>query len=544
MLEQWFWRRRARCSDQPERKPGGAPAGMRHSLAVAGGAVAAAAFGVVVCVGPAQAAGSKDIIFGRAQDADSLDPARVSTTISLQVMAQIYDNLLTMDANGKLHPGLASEWKASEDAKTFTFKIREVKCHDGSMFDAAAAKWNIDRVIDPTTASPNASSFGDIASTAAAGDQLTIKLNQPYSPLPNFLANPLSLMMCPSTVRGADIRPVGTGPWRFVSWDRNNQLVLERNPDYRNINPLVSNPGPPYADRLIFRVIPEGPARMAALRTGEVNFAEPSLQDAADLAKDGNFKVYTGEKRSGQLGYVGFTAKIPPLNDPRVRQAVGYALDRNAMVDIGFNGLVEASACSVAPGLQGYDPQKCEEWGQHYDPAKAKELLKQAGYGPEKPLQVALSVSPLQGWDESFVVMQQELKAVGIEAKIETRQFATWVDYMSKKNRETSGTPAIWAMGMSGNDPDYLVFLWQPPGYAGQGIDDPTLQKMLVEQRALSGEARAQKILEIQKFLLTNAYEVPLFSPGWFWLVASKSDVQGFGQGYMTMPLFNDVKLP
>ena len=153
-------------------------------------------------------------------------------------------------------------------------------------------------------------------------------------------------------------------------------------------------------------------------------------------------------------------------------------------------------------------------------------------------------MSPLQGWDESFVVIQQQLKAVGIEAEIETRQFATWVDYMSKRNRETTGTPAIWAMGTSGNDPDYLVLLLQPPGYAGQGIDDPMLQKMLVEQRALSGEARAQKLREIQKFLLTNAYWVPLFSPGWFWLAASKSDVEGFKQGYMTMPIFNDVKLP
>jgi peptide/nickel transport system substrate-binding protein len=544
MPGQWFWRGHARCSDQLEREPSDAPPGMRRGLAITGRAVVAAVLGAAVCVGAAQAAGGKDIIFGRAQDADSLDPARVSTTISLQVMAQIYNNLLTMDANGKLHPGLASEWKGSSDAKTFTFKIRAVKCHDGSMFNAAAAKWNIDRVIDPATASPNASSFGDIASTEVDGDELTIKLNKPYSPLPIFLANPLSLMMCPSTVHGADIRPVGTGPWRFVSWNRNNQLVLERNPDYRNDDPLVSNPGPPYGDRLIFRVIPEGAARMAALHTGEVNFAEPSLQDAAELAKNEKFKVYTGEKRTGQLAYVGFTAKIPPLNDPRVRQAVGYALDRNAMVEIGFNGLVEASGCSVAPGLQGYDPQKCAEWGQHYDPAKAKELLKQAGYGPDKPLQVVLSVSPQQGWDESFVVVQQELKAVGIEAKIETRQFASWVDYMSQKNRETTGTPAIWMMGMSGNDPDYLVFLWQPPGYAGQGVDDPTLQNLLVEQRALSGGARAQKILEIQKFLLTNAYEVPLFSPGWFWLVASKSNVEGFRQGYMTMPLFNDVKLP
>jgi peptide/nickel transport system substrate-binding protein len=544
MPGRWFWCGHAGCAGQPERKPDDAPPAMRRGLAVAGRTVAAAALGAAVCVGAAQAAGSKDIIFARAQDADSLDSARVSTTISQQVMTQIYGNLLTMDANGELHPGLASEWKGSNDTKTFTFKIREVKCHDGSMFNAAAAKWNIDRVMDPATGSPNASSFGDIASTAVDGHELTIKLNKPYSPLPDFLANPLSLMMCPSTVQGADIRPVGTGPWRFVSWDRNNKLVLERNPDYRNDNPLVKNPGPAYADRLIFRVIPEGPARMAALRTGEVTLAEPSLQDVAYLSKDKNFKVYTGERRSGQIAYVGFTAKIPPLNDPRVRQAVGYALDRNVMVEIGFNGMVEAADCPVAPGLLGYDPQKCAEWGQHYDPAKAKELLEQAGYGPNKPLHVELSVSPLQGWDESFVVIQQQLKAVGIEAEIETRQFATWVDYMSKRNRETTGTPAIWAMGTSGNDPDYLVLLLQPPGYAGQGIDDPTLQKMLVEQRALSGEARAQKLREIQKFLLTNAYWVPLFSPGWFWLAASKSDVEGFKQGYMTMPIFNDVKLP
>jgi ABC-type transport system substrate-binding protein len=505
---------------------------------------AAAALAAALSLSVAQAAGGKDIIFARIQDADSLDPARVSTTISLQVMTQIYDNLLTMDSEGKLHPGLASEWQGSDDAKTLTLKIRDVKCHDGSTFDAAAAKWNIDRVIDPKTASPNASSFGDIASTAVDGDTLTIKLNKPYSPLASFLANPLALMMCPSTVHDAEIRPVGTGPWKFVSWDRNNQLILERYPDYQNDNPLVGNPGPPFADRLIFRVIPEGPARMAALRTGEVNFAEPSLQDAADLAKDKNFKVYTGEKRSGQLAYVGFTEKIPPLDDRRVREAVGYALDRDAMVDIGFNGLVQASDCPVAPGLLGFDGKKCAEWGQRYDPEKAKALLKEAGYGPEKPLQVELSVSPLQGWDESYVVMQQELKAVGIDAKIETRQFATWVDYMSKKNQETTGTPAIWTMGMSGNDPDYLVFLWQPPGYAGQGIDDPKLQQMLVEQRGLAGEARAEKILDIQKFLLTNAYEIPLFSPGWFWLVASKSNIEGFKQGYMTMPIFNDVKLP
>lgn len=171
-------------------------------------------------------------------------------------------------------------------------------------------------------------------------------------------------------------------------------------------------------------------------------------------------------------------------------------------------------------------------------------MLKEAGYGLDHPLDMVLSVSPLQGWDEPFVVMQQQLAAVGIRARIETRQFATWVDYMSKKNRESTGEPAIWTMGMSGTDPDYLVFLWQPPGYAGEGIDDPELQKLLTKQRALTGDDRAQMILEIEKFLLTNAYEIPLWSPGWFWLAASRSNVTGFKQGYMVMPVFNDVKLP
>ena len=486
-----------------------------------------------------------DIVFARAQDADSLDVARVSTTISFQVMNQIYDNLLSLDAQGHVVGGLASSYTASPDNMTFTFKMRPgIKCHDGTPFDAAAAKWNIDRAVDPKTGSSNASSYGSITSTEASGDVLTVRLSKPYSPLPTFLGSAQSLMMCPSTIQGGDVKPVGTGPWRFIEWVRNDRLVLARNPDYHNVASLVDNPGAPYAKRLIFRVIPEGPSRMAALKTGEVTFAEPSLQDAADLAKDKGYTVYTGAGRTGQLAYIGFTAKIPPLDDVRVRRAIGYAVDRDAMVDIGFNGLVQASPCPVAPGLVGYDPEKCAGWGTSYDPDKAKALLKEVGYGPDHPLDLILSVSPVQGWDESDVVMQQELAAVGINVKIEQRQFATWVDYMSGKNRDMTGTPAIWTMGMSGPDPDYLVFLFQSPGYAGQGIDDPALQAMLVEQRGLSGEARAAKILDIQRFLLTKAYEVPLFSPGWFWLAASKSDVTGFKQGYNVMPIFNDVKLP
>ena len=291
---------------------------------------------------PARAA-SGDIVFARAQDADALDVARVSTTISFQVMTQIYETLLNEDEKGQVVPGLASSYTASPDNKTFTFTIRpNIKCHDGSTFDAAAAKWNIDRIIDPKTGSSNASSYGKITSTSVSGNVLTITQAEPYSPMPMFLTSALALMMCPSTIQGSDVKPVGTGPWKFVEWVRNDRLVLERNPDYANDNPLVGNADAPYQKRLIFRVIPEGPARMAALRTGEATIVEPSLQDAADLAKDRDYKVYTGEGRTGQLAYLGFTAKIPPLNDARVRRAIGYAVDRDAIV----NGEVMAATGS------------------------------------------------------------------------------------------------------------------------------------------------------------------------------------------------------
>ena len=348
--------------------------------------------------------------------------------------------------------------------------------------------------------------------------------------------------MCPSTIQGEDVNPVGTGPWKFVSWDRNNEIVYERFDDHVNFHPMIENSGAPHMKNLIYKTISEGPARMAALRTGEVTFAEPSLQDAAEMKDDPEYVVYTSP-HSGQQGYIAFAHKIPPFDDPRARRAVGYAVDRNVFANIAFEGLVEATNCPIAPGLFGEDQEKCAEWGTAYDPDQARALLAELGYGPDNPLKVIMSVSALQGWDESHIIMQQQLAEVGIEAEMEVRQFAAWVDHMSVVNDQTEGTPVVWTMGMSGMDPDYLVFLWQRPGYANGGIDDPLLDQMLRDQRALQGEARRAKLLEIQQFLLVNGYEIPTWSPGWFWLQASKSNVKGFKQTHMVTPIFNDVTI-
>lgn len=484
------------------------------------------------------------IIVARGVDADILDVHFATTTQSGQVVGLIFDNLVTLDAENKIYPGLAESWEISEDGLTHTFKIRDgIKCHDGSTFDAEAVKWNLDRITNPKHPSPNVSSWGPISDYRVEGDKVIINYSKPYGPLLTLIGSMNLELMCPSCVEGESFtKPIGTGPWKFVEWVRNDHVKLERNPNYRNFHPLVANPGPPYEKYLVIRVIPEAVARMAALRTGEVHFAEPSLEEAAKLAEDPDYTVHAA-KLSGQQLWVAFTWRIPPLDDPRVRRAVGYALDRNLYAEVGFEGLAEPSLCPVALRMFSADQEKCAEWGQSYDPERAIDLLKEAGYGPDNPIDVVLSVHRLPGWDLMHQMMQQHLKAVGINAKIETREVAAFFDHMRSENHRTEGPPVIWTMGFSGPDPDYLNRVWHRPGFVEMGINEE-LDRLTDEQRALAGPERLQKLLEIHKYLLTNAYCIPLLSPGWNWLMASRSNITGFRQVHVVTLKFNDVRLP
>ena len=484
------------------------------------------------------------IIAARGVDADILDVHFSTTTQSGQVCGLIYDNLVTLDAESNLHPGLAESWEISEDKLTYTFKIRDgLQCHDGSIFDAEAAKWNLDRLTNPKHPSPNVSSLGPISNYRVEGDKLIINHSKPYGPFLTLIGSMNLEWMCPSSVEGDSFKkPIGTGPWKFVEWVRNDHIKLERNPNYRNFHPLVKNPGPPHEKYLVIRVIPEAVARMAALQTDEVHFVEPSLEEAAKLAKDPDYTV-DAAKLSGQQLWAAFTWRIPPLDDPRVRQAVGYALDRNLYAKVAFEGLVEPGLCPIAPRMFSSDQDKCAEWGQSYNPERAIELLKEAGYGPKNPINVVLSVHKLPGWDLMHQMMQQHLKAVGINAKIETREVAAFFDHMRTENHRTEGPPVIWTMGYSGPDADYIQRVWHRPGFVEMGLNEE-VDRMTDEQRVLVGQERLQKLLEIHKYLLTKAYCIPLLSPGWNWLMVSRSNITGFRQVHVGTLKFNDVRLP
>jgi peptide/nickel transport system substrate-binding protein len=484
--------------------------------------------------------GANNLIVARAVDADGLDPHKVSTTQALQITNLIFDTMLTMAKDGSIHPGLASAWTMTPDGKSYSFTIRDgIKCHDGSTFDAAAAKISLDRALDPATINPNKSLWGPITKTSVDGNVLKVDLSERYEPFTSFLTGIQAGFICPSAISGREFKPIGTGPFKLVSWTRNDSIQLEANRDYKNFNPLIENPGKPHIDKLTIKVIPEAVARMAALRSGEVDMVEPSLEEAGGLKEDKSFRLYAADL-SGQQILAAFTWKIKPLNNPNIRRAIGMAMNREFYASTGFEGLVKPSNCPVAPKLFSTDEALCATWGGKYDPATAKALMARAGYTLEKPLKLKLLVHKLPGWDQMHQIMQQDLAAICVEADIETREVATHFDNMASVNLRTDGEPAVWTLGMSGVDPDYLYFLWHRPGFVNMGIN-AELDGMLEAQRKLSGDARAQKIHEIEKYLMENSYTIPLLSPGWGWLMASKSNVNGFKMGFMVSLLFNDV---
>lgn len=483
-----------------------------------------------------------EVTLARGVDADSLDPHRASTTQSLQVTSMIYDTLLTMAADGTLHPGLATGYNVSSDGLSYTFPIRDgVTCHDGSTFDAAAARASFDRAIHPDTLNPNMSAWGPVASTAVQGNALVVTLTEPYGPFTSFLTSIQAGFICPSAVAGPEFAAIGTGPFKLDSWVRNDAIVLAANDAYVNVHPLVDNPGRPYLDNVTLRVIPEAVARMAALRAGEVDIVEPSLEEAADLKNDPAFRVYSAEY-SGQQVLAAFTWRVAPLDNPEVRRAIGMAMNKEAYADIAYEGLVAATNCSVAPNLFAVDQDLCAEWGVSYDPDAARAVMESAGYTAENPLKVNLQVHKLPGFDQMHQIMQQDLAEIHVQAQIETREVAAFFDFMTQENLKTDIVPTVWTMGMSGVDPDYMYFLWKQPGFINMGVND-MLDALLIDQRKLTGEARAAKIHEAEKYLLNQGYAIPLVSPGWNWLMASTAKVEGFKLGHMVSLILSDVKI-
>lgn len=507
---------------------------------------AAASLGAALWFMTGVSALAQDIVWAREGDIDSLDPQRATSTLSRQVWYQIYNSLLEFNDKGEVVPGLAESWTVSEDGKEVVFKLHDgIKCHDGTPFDADDVKWTAERALSEDNPSITKASWGPIAGIDKI-DPLTIKftLSKPFGAFVPFMADEFTSMLCDSNAEHKDFgisTAIGTGPWALDKWTKGSEIVLKKNPDYHNYGRPVDNAGPPHADRLIIRTMPEAQTRVAGLKTGELQVIVPPIQEIKSLQENPDVEVFAA-KSTGQNMFLEFAVHRPPFNDERARQAVSYALDKDLALKIVFGDLVEREKCPISRGVFGHDETLCAKYTQQHDPAKAKALLEELGYGPNKPMQMVMATWPGDSREKMLQIFQNQLKQVGIEAKIEVMDIGTLNARVKQENNTETGPGFMDLMGWTWFDPDLLYLLWHSPG-AYEGYTSPHLDELLEATRTtVDPNKRAEIVHEVFEVLLTKAVHVPVYSPGWNWLYAVSGKHPGFKVGPFDRPLFSAMK--
>jgi len=452
------------------------------------------------------------IVVGLQAEPTTLDSQQISDYNSHRAAYGIYDMLLRFEDEGtNVEPGLAERWEISDDGLEYTLYLRQgVKFHDGTDFNADAVKFNIDRQIDVDHPFHNTGQFAYAEFTWGMVDRVevvdpyTVKfvLKDKFAPFLNHLAMHPAAMASPAAVEkyGMDfsINPVGTGPFKFVRWTPGVEVVLEKNPDYWRGEPLL--------DQIIYRPIIEDQSRLTELESGGVNFMVNVPPD--DLARIKGDSQYTVVEQAGMhTWWVAFNHTKEPFNNKLVRQAMNYAINKQAIVDNILKGTGQLAVSPLPPVVWSYtdDIQTYE-----YNPEKAKELLAEAGYpdGFTCDFWLPESGSGMQQPVVMGTAMQADLKAVGIDCTIQTFE---WGSYLEKvivppDQAEFDLMEMSW-IGDNGDPDNFLYILlsgeqFPPNGYNMGFYNNEEVNKLLAEARVTLDKAqRTELYVQAQKLI-------------------------------------------
>jgi peptide/nickel transport system substrate-binding protein len=493
------------------------------------------------------------LIFGLSWEPAGIDP-HVSGSAECRIISKlVFEGLVRQTPDGTF-PSLATDWEISDDGMTYTFHLRDdVTFHDGTPFNAEAVKYSLDRIVDPATKSESAASLiGPYESTEIVDDYtVRIHLSEPYAPFLTFLAHPIIAMVSPAAAEkwGEDFddHMVGTGPFIFKEWVRQDHMTVVRNPDYNWGPASFDHQGPAYLDEIVFKFIPEATVRVGTLETGEVDMINevPPL-DFERLAADPAYNMYT-VIRLGAPFAIGMNVTRPPLDDLRVRQALEYAIDRQGIVDTLFPGVSPAVSGPLTPNLLGYWAGAEEMYG--YDPAKAKSLLEEAGWVDTdgdgirdkdgQPLQLWWPAFRFERTNEVAEMVQAQLKEVGINLKVDVLTFAAINEAWNKCEHN------LVHFGFLGPDPDVLSVLFLSSnvgsGWAATCIKDDQIDDLLTRGRATTDkDERIAIYTEVQQIIMDKALIVPIRA--YTLLIATRAELKGMQfdpVGYV--PLFYEV---
>ena len=443
--------------------------------------------------------GEMIIAFGT--DPESLDPNKMTSSPAAMVLSHIAETLLELDEDLKVVPSLAESWEFSEDARALTLHLRRgVVFHDGTPFNAQAVKINLERF--------NRAIFRFLlyprVQVIEVVDDYTVRLHLdiPFVPLIAHLTHAFVAMISPKQIaalEGKDIlEPVGTGPFVFDRWVRGDHIRLVRNPGYWGDKP--------YLDSVVIRVVPSDATRLVLLETGEVHaiMRVPPL-DAPRLAATPGLEVV--RIPSVRTIYFGFNHQRAPFTDVRVRQAINYAVDKEAIVREILGGDGGVSTSPISPLIFGYASQE----PYRYDPERARQLLAEAGF----PHGLKITIHHPTGrylMDAPITeAVQAYLAEVGIEAELVTMEWAAYLAFTARPLAESTIQMFMLGWGCVTVDADYGLFplfhttQWAPMSNRSF-YSNPTVDALLELGRVAPDPVSRKAIYaRIQKILWNDA---------------------------------------
>ncbi len=357
-------------------------------------------------------------------DPRTLDPARATDVPSGRAVAYLFDGLTRFAPDGSLQPALATRWDVAADGREYVFHLRSgVRFHDGRPFTARNVASTFERVLDPKEGGTRGWPLFPIAGARdyAAGRAPSIRgirvendttvritLDSALAIFPKFLAMPIAAIVPDSVAPDFSEHPVGTGPWKFVSWRHDDHILLARNPDYFD--------GPPKADSLMARVIAEPSTAVAEFETGNVDLLYVPEPETAQWEQTDERKALLMSAPALRLWYVAINTTRGPLRDARVRRAINHAVDVPTILRTLLGGRGRQAAGVVPPSLEGGDTTRAP---YAHDVARAKQLLAEAGF----PNGIDLELWHAQ--DPTFARVAQSIQAylaeAGIRAKLVQR---------------------------------------------------------------------------------------------------------------------------
>ena len=445
------------------------------------------------------------IVVGVTSGPNNLDPRIGTDDVSAKAAQLIFNNLMTLDDRLQVAPDLA-ERLDNPDPTTYVALLRKgVRFHDGHELTSADVVYTFKSLLDPAFISPRKGAYR-MVKTIEARDRYTVafRLKEPFGSFPVNLVMPI----VPEGA-GPDFRehPVGTGPYRFVRYLVDDRLELAPFEDYFG--------GRPRNDGLILKIVPDDIMRGLELRKGTIDLVVNDIAPdiVHQLARDRELQVV--ESPGVDYQYIGLNLRDPILKDLRVRKAIGFAIDRRAIVDYLRRGLAAPAAGILPPVSWAYEP---DMFTFTYDPARARALLDEAGYpdpdgdGPQPRFHLTLKVSNAEFNHLQSAVIQQDLRAVGIALDVRTFEFATlYADVLT-------GNFQLYTLQWVGGavaDPDILRRVFHstqvpPAGFNRGYFQNATVDRLLDEAAVTTDQERRKHVYrEVQRII---AAEVPYIS--------------------------------